>query len=120
MKGFDAFNFLVFDTTIKGDMPLPITKETSIHRFPDHKEHYETGLNGKIYSDGKMTYILDGRNINYTVNRLITFEKTEKNLKYSATVKVSSPVGSYVERDTLLRFSQRSSTVPLKGGNLCL
>eukprot|EP00794_Sanderia_malayensis_P020432 gene20432-22446_t len=111
MKGFDSFNFLIFDTKIEGYMPLPVVKDSSIHRFEPHTESYEVATRGKVYSSGSMTYILDDRHINYTMNRLVTFEPRAKNLDYKATVKVTNPIGSYIENSQLLMYAERLSTI---------
>ena len=115
MKGFDSFNFLIFDTVIKGDMPLFLVQATSTHRFEPYSEKYVVVKEGRIYSHGSITYVLDGRSINYTVNRLISYERTDKNQKYQASVKVSDTVGSYYQKNNLLRFIQKYSVVSSQG-----
>ena len=114
MKGYDSFNNLMLDTQIKGYMPIPLTSATSIQSIKPYIEKYAIGQHNVMYSEGSAAYVVDGRSINYTVNRLIKYEPTSKNMDYKAIVNVTETVSSFFEGNDLLRFRQKYSITQSK------
>ena len=107
MKGYNAFNNLIFNTEFRGNMPIPLTNASSVQRIKPYSEKYTYGEQKNIYGQGSATYIVDGNSIQYTVNRLVHYETLNTVLEYQVLVSVRDTVTSYYQNSNLLQFRQK-------------